>query len=119
MKPKYIKQLQTQSRKLGAQQIHRHIIAVESTTDPDVNYRVTIRFEPDNKVYAHCTCTWAEHQGIACSHVMAALEYMAAMKQRTLSFWRNREDAERQKHRMFRLVGNKGGGSVWITSRTA
>ena|SRR3990172_2421378 len=122
MKPKYIKRLQSQSRKLTARQIDRTMIRVESVSNPLVSHTVTFRFEPDGTIYTECTCPWAENNGVACSHVMAALEYLAAYKERTLSFWRTRDEAERQKHRLFRLKHRRSGDdedAIWITSRAA
>jgi hypothetical protein len=52
---------------------------------------------------------------------MAALEYLAGMKERTLSFWPTQADARRQKQRVFYLTGshqNTDTEGVWITSRT-
>ena len=51
---------------------------------------------------------------------MAALEYLASLKDRTLSFWPTQNDARRQKQRTFYLSGGRnddGQRGVWITSR--
>lgn len=112
MKPKRIKALQAQSRHLNCRLINKRQVLVESATDPSESYIVTIRF--GKQIDAQCTCEWAQHQGSGCSHVMAALEHLANLKQRTLSFWTDERAARRQKHRCFYL---KGG--LWITSRNA
>ncbi len=120
MKPKHIKQLQTRSRKLKARYLRNGVIAVESQTNDNVSHIVTYQFAPDGTVHATCTCEWAEHNGTACAHVMAALEHLAAIKHRSLSYWENREAAERQKQRIFRLVGTEHSREddiIWITSR--
>ena len=122
MKPKYIKRLQSQSRNLKARRIGRNTILVESVSNPTVSHTVTFRFEPDGTIYTECTCPWAENNGVACSHVMAAMEFLASSKERTLSFWRTRDEAERQKHRLFRLKRRRAGDdedAIWITSRSA
>ncbi len=117
MIPKHIKELQSRSRKLRARRVDRNTYVVESLSNPVAHHVVTIVFDDDGAIHTRCTCPWALHRGVACAHTMAALEYMAAQKGRTLSFWRTREDAERQRQRIFYLSGGKDG--VWITSRTA
>jgi hypothetical protein len=119
MLPKNIKQLQSQSRELQARRVDRNTVVVESTSNPMANHVVTVRFDDDeHTISTRCTCPWAIHNGVACSHVMAALEYLASLKDRTLSFWLTEEAARRQKHRTFFLRGTNGEG-VWITSRPA
>lgn len=110
-KPQQIKQLQAESRHLVVRQINSDTFVVESATVPVYQHVVRVRFG-QRKVYTRCTCKWAMHGGTACSHVMATLEYLAARKGRTLSFWHNQADAKRQKQRVFELQGG-----VWITSR--
>lgn len=110
-KPQQIKQLQSESRQLVVRQINSDTFVVESATVPVYQHVVRVRFG-QRKVYTRCTCRWAMHGGAACSHVMATLEYLASRKGRTLSFWPTREDAQRQKQRVFELQGG-----VWITSR--
>ena len=121
MKPKHIKTLQHTSRELTCRMLDKHTILVKSASKPNSQHVVTVRFDEDNHVHARCTCEWARHRGVGCSHVMAALEYMASLKQRTLSFWINEDDARRQKHRRFFLVSGEGREKhgIWITSRTA
>jgi hypothetical protein len=123
--PKNIKKLQEASRDLQARQVDKNTYVVESRTNPNAHHIVTIQFDSENyAIHARCSCAWAIFNGIACSHVLAALEYVAARKQRTLSFWTDEEAARRQKHRLFQLVGkldnklhNRTG--IWITSRRA
>ncbi len=122
MRPKHIKQLQTQSRQLTVRRVDHHTFVVESVSNPNANHIVTVRFDKDGTVRARCTCPWAINRGVACTHVMAALEYLASRKGRTLSFWLSDEDAYRQKHRIFYLAGGSrdvGDSGVWITSRSA
>lgn len=119
MTPKNIKQLQQQSRKLRARRVDRNTYVVESNSNPQANHVVMVHFEKDGTVHTRCTCPWAIHNGVACSHVLAALEYMASQKGRKLSFWLSHEDAERQKHRTFYLSGAGKAEGVWITSRSA
>ncbi len=124
MKPKNIKQLQAQSRQLRASRVDRHTLAVQSMSNDAANHIVTVEFDPDGTIRARCTCEWALNRGIACTHVMAALEYLASMKNRTLSFWSTQEEARRQKQRVFYLASSRrirtpdDDNGVWITSRT-
>lgn len=119
MIPKHVKSLQAQSRRLQARRVDKHTMVVESVTNPAANHVVTVRFDPDGTVHARCTCEWALHHGVACSHTMAALEYLAGLKHRTLSFWPDEQAARRQKQRLFFLTGNRHEKGVWITSRAA
>lgn len=117
--PANIKNLQHKSRDLQARRVDNGTYVVESTTNPTAHHVVTVNFSSEKReIQARCTCAWAEHNGIACSHVLATLEYMAALNARTLSFWTDEDAARRQKHRLFHLVGNRK-DSVWITSRSA
>lgn len=120
MRPKYIKRLQAESKRLHVRRVDRQTYAVESTTNPLAQHIVTVRFGPHNTVHARCTCPWAINRGVACSHVMATLDHLAGQKGRRLSFWLTQEDAERQKHRTFYLAGaSHEEEGVWITSRPA
>ena len=107
---------------MNARRVDRHTLVVQSTSNPAGNHIVTVEFGDEGMIQARCTCQWAVNRGIACSHVMAALEYLASMKKRTLSFWPTKEEAERQKHRVFYLAGaernHDSEDGVWITSRT-
>lgn len=119
--PKNIKQLQERSRNLQVRCVNKHSYVVESSSNSSANHVVTIKFSDNNHdIQARCTCTWATYNGIACSHVLAVLEYMASLKARSLSFWNNEQIARRQKHRLFHLVSNKDEkDGIWITSRGA
>ncbi|RMF82067.1 MAG: SWIM zinc finger family protein [Chloroflexi bacterium] len=122
MKPIHIKHLQSKSRNLRARWVDKNTIAVESLTNPAANHIVVVHFDEDNTIHARCTCPWAIKGGIACTHVMAALDYLASLKGRRLSFWRTREEAKRQRHAIFHLVNGDDGDDddgVWITSRAA
>ena len=116
--PTNIKDLQNKSRDLMARRVDNQTYVVASATSPTAHHVVTIQYDKDGrKLKARCTCAWAEHNGIACSHVLAALEYMASLKHRTLSFWTDEEAAKRQRHRIFNLVGGNSEDNIWITSR--
>ena len=121
--PKNIKNLQDASRDLMARYVDKNTYVVESRTNPAANHIVTVTFDDEGRtVKARCTCAWANFNGIACSHVLAALEYMASQKERTLSFWNDENEARRQKHKLFKLIGkadNKDQSNIWITSRGA
>jgi len=119
VKPKNIKRLQMQGKGLHASIINPHMLVVGSTSSPVANHVVTIEYEGDGAIHARCTCPWAINGGVACSHVIAALERLANTKGRTLSFWTSKEEAERQKHRVLYLSGERNGDGVWITSRNA
>jgi len=92
-------------------------LIVTSRSNMQLQYIVTV--ERDKRqgtvIRARCTCPWAQHGGAACSHVLAALHYLAAQQQRVVSFWLDAEDARRQKHRVLTLKTNDG--DVFITSR--
>ena len=119
MKPKNIKRLQTQGKRLHANIVSQHTLVVESTTSTLANHIVTVEYGRDGTIHARCTCPWAINGGVACSHVIAALERLAGTRGRTLSFWASKEEAERQKQRVFYLEGARDGEGIWITSRTA
>ena len=119
MIPKHVKKLQSDSRHLKTRLVTKNTLMVESDNNPFMQYRVSVRFGKQGEVYARCTCDWARHHGMGCSHVMAALEYLASLKDRTLSFWTNEDDAKRQKQRTFKLVGGSRRNRIWITSRNA
>ena len=121
MRPVNIKELQAKSKGLNvrlfdpARSDDPYTAIVTSKSNGALNQIVTIRFERDGQINARCTCTWAQFGGIACAHVLAALQKLANRKRRALSFWLSPEEAHRQKQRVLRLVGNEG--DVWITSR--
>jgi uncharacterized Zn finger protein len=119
--PTQLKDLQAKSRKLQIKLLNpEHAGApfralVESSSA--LSHLVTIRFAHDGKIDATCTCAWAEHGGVGCSHVIAVLNHLAELKSSILSFWPTQEDALRQKRRTFRLTTPRGEDGLWITSR--
>jgi hypothetical protein len=117
MKPKNIKRLQAQGKTLHANIVNPHTLVVESTSAPTANHIVTVTYHADGTLHARCTCPWAINGGVACSHVIAALERLANTRGRTLSFWVDRKAAERQKQRVLYLEGQRDNEGVWITSR--
>ena len=121
MKPKHIKKLQAQSKKLSARRISRDLFRVESASHPDEGQTVRLHVAEDGAIVGECSCEWALHHGVACSHVLAALAWLAERKGRTLSFWLSPQDAERQNRRTLFLAADahKGEDGVWITSRSA
>ncbi len=124
MKPKNIKRLQVRARQLETHIIDSHTVVVESTTTSTASHVVTLSYDSDGTIHTRCTCPWAMNGGIACSHVIAALDALAARRGRALSFWTNRDEARRQKRRVFYLAGsrrndNNNNSGVWITSRSA
>src|SRR5262245_9177010 len=122
-KPTRIKALQAKSKRLTAYVLRQqqandpHVVLVTSNSNPALSFVVMIKFERNGVIHARCTCEWARHGGVACSHVIAALSKLASTKRRILSFWLTPEEAERQKQSLFRL--NAGSEDVWITSRAA
>lgn len=118
MIPKNVKKLQSESRQLEVRPVTKNTLVVASDSNPSMQYIVSVRFGRHGEVYARCTCDWARHNGMGCTHVMAALEYLASLKDRTLSFWSEEDDAKRQKQRVFKLI-DKRQNRIWITSRNA
>lgn len=120
-KPTQIKALQAKSKRLTAyvlkQQRDAHVVLVASSSNPALSFVVMIQFGENDTVHARCTCEWARHGGVACSHVICALSKLASTKKRVLSFWLTPEAAQRQKQALFRL--NAGKENIWITSRAA
>ena len=125
MRPRQLKVLQAKSKALQAQVIkpanayEAFVIVVGSGSSGALNRVVTVRFLADGTIKARCTCQWAEHGGIACCHVIAALNTLAARKQRRLSYWLTPEEAHRQKKAVFQLADEQSSDSIWITSRAA
>lgn len=119
MKPKNLKNLQDRGRELRAYILNPNLVIVESTSNPMASHVVTVEYQPDGTIHARCTCPWAINGGIACSHVIAALEHLAEVRGRKLSFWTKREDARRQKRRLFLLPDTDDQDGVWITSRAS
>lgn len=120
MKPTNINTQSAAARQLQAHIIDRRTIAVASTTTPSANHIVTLDYDSEGTIRAHCTCPWALNGGIACSHVLAALDALAARRGRALA-WNSRAEAQRQKHRTFHLLGSTSSDEdgLWITSRSA
>jgi hypothetical protein len=122
-KPTQIKALQAKSKRLTAYLLKQqhpgdaHVVLVASSSNPALSFVVMIKFEENGTVHARCTCEWARHGGVACSHVICALSKLASVKKRSLSFWLTPEEAQRQKQSLFRL--NAGKEDIWITSRAA
>ena len=122
MRPRHLKYLQSRSKNLTARVIdpvekgEPYVVIVASASNASLNRAVTVVFECDGTVKARCTCQWARHGGIACSHVMAALRKLAARKHRQLSFWLTGAAARRQKRHLAWLRGGKD-EPIWITSR--
>lgn len=120
MKPKEIKKIQGRSRDLQVMPINLRTFVVESRTDDLNNHIVRVEFLPNGGVRTDCTCTWAKYNGLACAHVIAALEHLAERKGRKLSFWLTEDDALRQKRRVFHMTHpDNATDGVWITSRAA
>ncbi len=120
MKPKHIKRLQSRARHLRARIVNRNVIVVESTTGSSANHVVTVEYDSEGTIRARCTCPWAINGGIACSHVIAALDALAARRGRALSFWTDYQAARRQKRRLFYLASQpEDRDGIWITSRAA
>ncbi|MBL8130484.1 MAG: SWIM zinc finger family protein [Anaerolineae bacterium] len=117
MKPTDIKRLQKRSRVMRVTRVTPTTLVVYSRSNPQLQHIVTIEWDRRAGIRARCTCPWAQHGGAACSHVLAALNFLAAEKHRTISFWLNADDARRQKHRVLTL--RAGDGDVFITSRPA
>src|SRR5215207_6652822 len=95
------------------------MLIVESRRNPNAHHIVTIETESDGSLRARCTCPWAQNGGYGCSHVMAALQHLATTRNRILSFWLDKEDAERQRHRILHLAGDhrENDNGIWITTR--
>ena len=120
MKPTNIKHLRVRARQLQPRLIDRRTITVASTSTATANHVVTLDYDSEGTIRARCTCPWAINGGVACSHVLAALDLLAARRGRALSFWNSYAEARRQKQRTFRLLGTHGeADDLWITSRSA
>ncbi len=92
----HIKALQEASRHLQviARDAAHGRYLVESARDSGQHYEVALH---SGELAGHCTCRWAQHGGINCKHVLAALR-VAYAGQGTLSFWPT-QDAARRQHR--------------------
>src|SRR5215217_7945913 len=99
MKPRQLKLLQNKSKKLDVRVIRPDengvfVVVVGSRSNAVLNRIVTVKFNEDDTIVARCTCMWAQHGGMACSHVIAALSKLAERKQRMLRFWATPEEAK-------------------------
>ena len=94
----HIKRLQAASRRLSAipRDPERRRYLVESASRSGRYYDVAL--QPDG-LSGHCTCQWAQHGGINCKHVLAALRAEYAGRGE-LSFWPSRDAARRQHRRV-------------------
>ncbi|HYO88158.1 MAG TPA: SWIM zinc finger family protein [Candidatus Limnocylindrales bacterium] len=119
MNPKQIKKLQARSRVLRAQLVSENVVAVTSRSQPPIQHFVTVEWSPEGAIVARCTCPWGMNGGACCSHVMAALNMLASRQERAISFWRDKDEAVRQKHRVLRVVGSTSDSAVFVTTRPA
>mgnify|MGYP000025740810 CR=1 FL=1 len=117
MNPKQIKKLQARSRGLRAKMVSDSVVAVTSRSQPPIQHFVTVEVTDEGEIVARCTCPWGMNGGACCSHVMAALNLLAGRQDRRISFWRNEDEAVRQKHRILRIVGGTPGSAIYITTR--
>ena len=119
MKPREIKKLQARSRNLRARLVAPNTLVVSSRSNPYAHHIVTLDTEADGTIHARCTCPWAQNGGYGCSHVLAALNHLAAKQQRIASYWLDIDEAKRQRHRILRLAGVNEDGDIYITTRPA
>ena len=118
MKPTNLRKLYAQSKDLKARVLNAHTVAVTSLTNATANHIVTVEYCADGSIEARCTCPWAIYGGVACTHVMAALEALAKKRGKRLSFWHSQEEAKRQRRRVFCLRDQEAKtDGIWITSR--
>jgi hypothetical protein len=117
MNPKHIKKLQARSRGLRAKLVSENVVAVTSRSQPPIQHFVTVETSDDGEILARCTCPWGMNGGACCSHVMAALNLLAAQHERRVSFWRDEQEATRQKHRILRVVGGTSDSAIYVTTR--
>ena len=98
-----VKKLQHDSRRLEVipRDPERGQYLVESASHPGQLYEVGLEL---GAMRGTCTCAWAQHGGVNCKHVLAALSTHYAHEGH-LSFWRSLPDARRQ-HR--HLVSGEG-----------
>jgi len=93
-----VKQLQAASRQLQViprDPAHgRYLVA--SAHDSDRYYQVAV---DRDEMSGHCTCPWAQHGGINCKHVLAALS-AAYAPWGAISFWPTADAAHRQHRRV-------------------
>ena len=94
MKPTEIKKLQRRSHNLMVRRITPNTLVVTSRSNLNAHHIVTIETEKGGTIHARCTCPWAQNGGYGCSHVMAALAYLAEKQRRAISFWADLEEAK-------------------------
>jgi len=119
MKPTEIKKLQQRSHNLMVRRITPNTLIVTSRSNMNAHHIVSIETAPGGVIHARCTCPWAQNGGYGCSHVMAALTYLAEKQRRAISFWGDLQEAKRQRHRILKLAGGGPDGEIYITSRPA
>ncbi len=119
MKPTEIKKLQARSRRMTVRLVAPNTFVVTSRSNPYAHHIVTVESKAGGVISARCTCPWAQNGGLGCSHVMASLNYLAARKNRVISFWHNEAEARRQKNRILKLAGFGRDEELFITSRAA
>ncbi len=119
MKPTEIKKLQQRSRNLRVRRVAPNTLIVTSKSNPYAQHIVTVESDRGGTIHARCTCPWAQNGGYGCSHVMAALVYLADKQERAISFWADLNEAKKQRHRILRLAGVGPDGDIYITSRPA
>lgn len=104
-----IKQIQKASRKLDVIPVDpaagRYMVG--SASRGGLYYDVTV--DADSPT-GQCSCLWAQHGGVNCKHVLAALRVHHAGRG-ALSFWRTSSDARRQHRRTLE------GESLFVTVR--
>jgi uncharacterized Zn finger protein len=104
-----LKQLQQASKKLEVSLLdpETNTYLVASASRPGFFHEVTIDWDGTEGL---CDCPWAQHGGVNCKHVLAALRYHHS-EQGNVSFWRSAAAARRQHRPM--LVGD----SMYLTIR--
>src|SRR5258708_33702846 len=91
-KPTRIKALQAKSKRLTAYVLKQqhpgdpHVVLVASSSNPALSFIVAIKFEEDGRVHARCTCEWARHGGVACSHGVCGPPQITSTQERVCSF---------------------------------
>ena len=108
---KNVKSIQSKAKKNAVTRISNSLYEVTSSTSGNV-YKVRIQGDQGS-----CTCDWAKYRPSSdtrcgCSHVVAAFEFIAEEKGRTVSPWGNEADAKRQHRPMINI-----GDGVVLTSR--
>ena len=117
MKPTEIKKFSAEVAICVCGASRLNTLVVTSQSNPYAHHIVTIETENNGTIRARCTCPWAQNGGYGCSHVMAALNYLATKQRRAISFWADLQEAKRQRHRILRLAGSGPDGDIYITSR--